>query len=227
MKYIWGPRKWHVSFTCESFEGRCSHLSVQPSAERHFRCLYLEDQSPVLRPAADGRLSEELTKSWAPVEGLDKCSHDPALRLPGEWVHSESPRAGSGPAGRGQGCAPPVLLTSSLAPFLKSALERKGPLGACCFYSFRTRASEKGPSTKKKANKVRIKENKQLEGRHYLRFLILKFLYFPFDFLRELWRHVSQADSVLEEEYKGEGGRAGRHVEKKKKTTRPRPKKMH
>lgn len=36
---------------------------------------------------------------------------------------------------------------------------------------------------KKKANKVRIKENKQLEGRLRLRFLILKFLYFSFDFL--------------------------------------------
>lgn len=75
----------------------------------------------------------------------------------------------------------------------------------------------KGLVWKKKANKVRIKENKQLEGRHCLGFLILKFLYFSFDFLWELWRHVSHTDSVLEEEYKGEGGRAGGHMEKKKK----------
>lgn len=70
---------------------------------------------------------------------------------------------------------------------------------------------------KKKANKVRIKENKQLEGRLRLRFPILKFLYFSFGFLWELWRHVSQTDSVLEEEYEGEGGEAGGHMEKKKK----------
>jgi hypothetical protein len=41
----------------------------------------------------------------------------------------------------------------------------------------------KGLTRKKKANKVRIKANKQLEGKHHLRFLILKFLYFSFDFL--------------------------------------------
>lgn len=148
MKYIWGPRKWHVSFICESFEGRCSHLSVQPSAEQHFRCLYLEDQSPVLRPAADGCLSEELTKTWAPVEGLDKCNHDLALCLPGESTLNLLKQV-LGQQG-GVRAVPPILLTSFLAPFLKSALERKGPLGACCFYRFRTRASEKGPSMKKK-----------------------------------------------------------------------------
>ena len=74
-----------------------------------------------------------------------------------------------------------------------------------------TRASEKGPSSGgKKANKVRIKENKQLQGRYRIRFLILKFLYFSFDFLWELWRHVSQTDSMLEEEQKGGGGRRSR-----------------
>ena len=42
---------------------------------------------------------------------------------------------------------------------------------------------KKGLVQKNKANKVRIKENKQLEGRHHLMFLILKFLYFSFGFL--------------------------------------------
>lgn len=136
------------------------------------------------------------------------------------WISQRRPWA-SGMGGSECRAVSQWLLTSSLAPFLKPALVRKGPLGASCFYGFKTRASEEGPSMKKKkANKVRIKENKQLEGRHCLRFLILKFLYFSFDFLWELWRHVSQTDSMLEEEsYKGEGGRAGGHMEKKKKKT--------
>lgn len=69
--------------------------------------------------------TEVLTKSWGPVEGLDKCSHDPALRLPGESTLNLVERV-LGQQG-GVRDVPTVLLTSALAPFLKSALEEKSP----------------------------------------------------------------------------------------------------
>lgn len=153
-------------------------------------------------------------------EGPDKCSHDQNASS-SRWVHSESPW-GSGPGRMGvreQDCASVVAHLSlgtllEILPFV-----RKGPLGAGCFLWFQNqRFWEKALwwGGGGKANKVRIKENKQLEGRLRLRFLILKFLYFSFGFLWELWRHVSQIDSMLEEEYEGEGGEAGGHMEKKK-----------
>lgn len=58
------------------------HLSPHLSPEQHFCCLYLEDQSPVLRPAAGWvPFVELLTNLWGIVEGPDKCSHDQAFHL--------------------------------------------------------------------------------------------------------------------------------------------------
>lgn len=128
------------------------HLSPHLSPEQHFCCLYLEDQSPVLRPAAGWvPFVELLTNLWGIVEGPDKCSHDQAFHLLDESTLN-LPEKALGQRDGGSECraVSQWLLTSSLAPFLKPALVRKGPLGASCFYGFKTRASEEGPSMKKK-----------------------------------------------------------------------------
>lgn len=111
--------------------------------------------------------------------GPDKCSHDQNLSS-SWWVHSES-LWGSGTAGWGSECraVPQWLLTSSLAPFLKSGFCRKRSHRIWLLLWLQNQSLWEGGE---KANKVRIKENKQLEGRLRLRFLILKFLYFSFDF---------------------------------------------
>ena len=83
-----------------------------------------------------------------------------------------------------QGGGKSIGLPACSAPFLKSGLSKKrSPGNWLLFMASEAELLREGLVGGKKANKVRIKKNKQLEGTHCLGFLILKFLYFSFDFL--------------------------------------------
>lgn len=78
-----------------------------------------------------------------------------------------------GQRGGGQRVGPPACS----APFLESGFSKKrSPGNQLLFMASEAELLRKGLVGGKKANKVRIKKNKQLEGRHCLGFLILKFL---------------------------------------------------
>lgn len=107
LKYILGPREWHVSFICETFEGRCSPplsppLSWAALLLSLFRRSIPSSETCCRMGAFRGVINQLMGnrgRAW-------QMQPWPSLSS-SWWVHSESPREGPGPAGWGvrvQGC---------------------------------------------------------------------------------------------------------------------------
>lgn len=82
LKYILGPREWHVSFICETFEDRCSPPLSPPLSWAALLLSLFRRSIPSSETYCRWvPFMELLTNLWGIVEGLDKCSHDQAFHL--------------------------------------------------------------------------------------------------------------------------------------------------
>lgn len=126
LKYIWGPREWHVRFICESLEGRCSPPPHPPLYRTALPLSLFRRSIPSSETCCWwAPFTELLTKSQGSVKGLTDVVMTRTLHLPGASTLNLWEALDSQVGATGQGWASIATNPSSLAPFLKSSFCKK------------------------------------------------------------------------------------------------------